>query len=249
MTGAAQGIGLATALRLAQEGATVVVADRAAEPAAAAVSAIKEAGGVAHLAVYDLESYGDVVAMFDGVKRDCGRIDIAIHNVGGTIWTKPFREYQVDEIEAEVQRSLWPTIWSCYVALPLMIEQGGGSIVNVGSFATRGVNRVPYSAAKGGVDAITKSLALEAAPYGIRVNCVAPGGIDVGHRATPRNTQVPTENERRWLQEAYDQTIRDTPLKRLGTPAEVANAICFMASREATYITGQILYVAGGGIG
>src|SRR5690606_40250933 len=95
--------------------------------------------------------------------------------VGGTIWAKPYQHYPPEQIEAEIRRSLFPTLWCCRAVLPLMIEQGRGTIVNLSSVATRGINRVPYAAAKGGVNAITSALAMEAAPHGIRVVATAPG--------------------------------------------------------------------------
>ena len=249
VTGAAQGIGKATAERLAREGALVIVADRAEEEAREVVEVIESAGGRAQAAIHDLEVREEVEAMFAGIRSEFGRLDISVHNVGGTIWIKPFSEYKPEEIIAEVNRSLWPTLWCCHSVLPIMLEQQSGSIINVGTNATRGIYRVPYAAAKGGVEAITKTLALEVAPHGIRVNCVAPGGVDVGPRKIPRNPKKQSRAEKAWLKETYERSIRETPLGRLGTPDEISDTICFMASDEGSYITGQILYVAGGGIG
>jgi hypothetical protein len=145
VTGAAQGIGRATAMQLAREGATVLVADRAAAPAQAVVDEINAAGGSAHVAVHDLEHREGAVDLFARAKKDFGRVDVSVHNVGGTIWAKPYWEYQPEEIVAEIQRSLWPTMWCCHAVLPLMLEANRGAIVNIGSVATRGVNRVPYA--------------------------------------------------------------------------------------------------------
>lgn len=248
VTGAAQGIGFATALRMAREGATVVIADRAEQAANAAVAALGEEGLEASAAVHDLEHREGAVALYQSVAERHGRIDVAVHNVGGTIWAKPYWEYRPEEIVAEINRSLWPTLWCCHAVLPHMREAGRGSIVNIGSVATRGVNRVPYAAAKGGVAALTAALALELGDCGIRVNCVAPGGVKVD-RVTPRNPAPPTDADRKGFEEVANQTIRDTPLGRFADPEELAAAICFMAADEASYVTGQTLYVAGGGIG
>ncbi|MGL4858913.1 MAG: SDR family oxidoreductase, partial [Enterobacteriaceae bacterium] len=118
-----------------------------------------------------------------------------------------------------------------------------------GSVATRGINRVPYSAAKGGVHAATVSMAMELAESGIRVNAVAPGVIDNGIRVTPRNPNPLSEQEKQWMAEVYEQSLRDSPMNRLGTIEEIAAGICFLASSEASFITGQVLCMAGGGIG
>jgi dihydroxycyclohexadiene carboxylate dehydrogenase len=249
VTGAGQGIGRATALRLGREGASVVVADRAEAPARAVAREIEAAGGRAHAAIHDLEQLEGARALFREAEEVYGRVDVSVHNVGGTIWAKPYWEYLPEQIEAEIQRSLWPTLWCCHAVLKLMLEAGAGSIVNVGSVATRGVNRVPYAAAKGGVAALTTALSLELGERPIRVNCVAPGAVDVGTRITPRHPGPPDADYVKGFGEVMEQTMRDTPMKRMGTPEEIAAAICFLASSDASYITGQTLYVAGGGIG
>lgn len=249
VTGAGQGIGRAAARQLAAEGASVVVADRAAGPAEAVVEEIAAAGGSARAAIHDLEHREGAVELFARARRELGRIDVSIHNVGGTIWAKRYWDYRPEEIVAEIQRSLWPTLWCCHAVLPIMIEAGAGAIVNIGSVATRGVNRVPYAAAKGGVAALTAALAFDLGTLPIRVNCIAPGGVDVGARATPRNPQPPTEADLKGFEEVGAQTLRDTTMGRFGRPEELAEAICFLASPAASYITGQTLFVAGGGIG
>src|SRR5689334_4525381 len=115
--------------------------------------------------------------------------------------------------------------WCCRAVLPAMLEGGGGTIVNVSSVATRGVNRVPYAAAKGGVNAITACLAWEYAEAGIRVNAVAPGGTEAPPRRIPRNAAQPTEQEKAWHQQVVDQTLSSSLMKRYGTPEEQAAAI------------------------
>jgi dihydroxycyclohexadiene carboxylate dehydrogenase len=96
---------------------------------------------------------------------------------------------------------------------------------------------------------MTTCMAMELAPHNIRVNCVAPGAIESGDRVTPRNPNTPTDAERQWRGDVFQQTLRDTPLARLGAAGEVASAVAYLASDEASYITGQILYAAGGGVG
>ena len=169
--------------------------------------------------------------------------------MGGTIWAKPYEHYQADEIEKEVRRSLFPTLWCCRAVLPAMLDNGKGAIVNVSSVATRGVNRAPYAAAKGGVNALTVSLAFEYAQHNIRVNATAPGGTDAPQRIIPRNESTQSEQEKIWYQQIVDQTIDTSFMSRYGTLDEQASAILYLASDEASYITGTILPVAGGDCG
>ena len=130
-----------------------------------------------------------------------------------------------------------------------MLQQGGGAIVNVSSIATRGVHRVPYAAAKGGVNALTACLAWENAQRGIRVVATAPGGTEAPPRRIPRNTEQPTEQEKAWYQQIVDQTVQSSLLKRYGTIDEQAGAILFLASDDAAYVTGVTLPVGGGDLG
>ena len=249
VTGAAQGVGRATALRLAAEGASLVLVDRAIEQCNSVRSEIELAGGIAIALGLDMESSSGAKTMVQSAVERFGRIDISVHNVGGTIWAKPFWEYTEEEMTKEISRSLWPTLWSCREVIPVMKAQQSGSIVNVGSVATRGVHRVPYSAAKGGVHAATVCMAMELGESGVRVNCVSPGALDNGQRVTPRNPSALSDNEKTWMRGVYEQSMRDTPMNRLGKIEEIAAGICFFAAPESSYITGQIMYVAGGGIG
>ena len=237
MTGAAQGIGRNVALRLAAEGARVVLADRS-----DLVHEVQAEAGADSLAVVaDLERYADCTALMTSAVDRFGRLDVLVNNVGGTIWAKPYAEYEEAQIEAEIRRSLFPTLWGCRAALPAMLEAGGGAIVNVSSTATRGVNRVPYSAAKGGVNALTACLAWEYAAQNIRVNAVAPGGTDAPPRRIPRNTNPPAEQsaqEQHWWGEVVAQTKASSLMGRYGTAGEQAAAILFLLSDEAGYITG-----------
>lgn len=251
VTGGAQGIGKATAIRLAAEGATVVIADRAAPEAQAVADIIASHGGQASIVQADLETWEGAESVVKTAVERHGRIDVSVHNVGGTIWAKPFHLYPIEQIEKEIQRSLWPTLWCCRAVIPQMVEQQSGAIVNVGSVATRGINRVPYSAAKGGVAAATVCLAMELAEHHIRVNCVAPGGVDGGERAVARNLglddydQVDADG----IKGVMEQTFRDTPMGRMGTPDELAAAIAYMASADAAYVTGEVMHCSGGGAG
>jgi dihydroxycyclohexadiene carboxylate dehydrogenase len=248
VTGAAQGIGKAVALRLAAEGGAVALVDRS-DLVDEVRAEIEAQGGTSLTVTADLETYAGAVAAMRATQERFGRIDLLVNNVGGTIWAMPYAEYAEGQIEAEIRRSLFPTLWCCRAVLPAMIEGGSGVIVNVSSIATRGINRVPYAAAKGGVNAITACLAFEYAAHGIRVCGVAPGGIEAPPRRIPRNSGQITEQDKARLREVMEQTVASTLMKRLGTPEEEAAAILFLASDEASYITGVTLPVAGGDLG
>ena len=245
VTGAAQGIGKSVAIRAAAEGATLVLVDRSELIHAVAA----EIGGQVLALTADLETCaGASDAVAQGIAR-FGRIDVLLNNVGGTIWMRPYSAYEPAQIEAEIRRSLFPTLWCCHAVLPGMIAQGGGVIVNVSSVATRGVNRVPYAAAKGGVNAITTCLAIENAAHNIRVCGVAPGGTEAPPRKIPRNAAPPTPQDESWMAEVVAQTVSSSLMKRYGTTEEQAAAILFLASDEASYITGVTIPVAGGDLG
>ncbi|MDR2061286.1 MAG: SDR family oxidoreductase, partial [Acinetobacter sp.] len=141
---------------------------------------------------------------------------------------------------------LFPTLWCCRAVLPAMIQQQAGVIVNVSSIATRGINRIPYSAAKGGVNALTASLAFEHARDGIRVNAIATGGTEAPPRKVPRNSNPLSQNEKDWMQQVVDQTIDRTFMGRYGSIEEQVKAIVFVASDDASYITGSVIPVGGG---
>jgi dihydroxycyclohexadiene carboxylate dehydrogenase len=185
VTGAAQGIGQTVAVNLAREGGKVALVDRSElihEVREKLVYELRDklpAGGAEILAlVADLERYADCCAVMSRARKHFGRIDILINNVGGTIWAKPYEYYEEPQIEAEIRRSPFPTLWCCRAMLPYMLEQGRGTIVNVSSIGTRSVNRVPYAAAKGGVNALTASLAFAYSGKGIRVVAAAQGGTE-----------------------------------------------------------------------
>jgi dihydroxycyclohexadiene carboxylate dehydrogenase len=256
VTGAAQGIGYTVAANLAREGGKVALVDRSGlihEVREKLVYELRDklpAGGAEIMAlVADLERYADCRTVMARARAHFGRIDILINNVGGTIWAKPYEHYDEEQIEAEIRRSLFPTLWCCHAVLPYMLEQGSGTIVNVSSIATRSVNRVPYAAAKGGVNALTASLALEYAGQGIRVVASAPGGTEAPERRNARGPAAQTAEEKAWYQQIVDQTVESTHLKRYATLDEQAAPILFLASDEASYIVGSTLPVGGGDLG
>jgi len=246
VTGAAQGIGQAVAHRIAHEGGSLFLVDRSELVHEVAAELAQETGATVGSATADLETWQGAADMVEAGVEKLGSLDTVINNVGGTIWAKPYEHYAPEEIEAEIRRSLFTTLWSVRAELPALIDAGGGTIVNVSSVATRGVNRVPYAAAKGGVNALVSALALEAAEKGVRVVATAPGGTLAPARKVQRGPGPEGEQEKKWYQQIVDQTIESSLFKRYGTLNEQAAPIVFLASREASYITGTVLPVAGG---
>jgi dihydroxycyclohexadiene carboxylate dehydrogenase len=245
ITGAAQGIGKGVALAIAKEGGTVVLVDRS-DLIKEVYAAIKRQKGRALVVQADLETYAGAEAVVSETITAFGQLDVLVNNVGGTIWAKPLQEYEEEQIKAEINRSLFPTLWCCRAALPEMLRRKSGVIVNVSSIATRSIHRTPYAAAKGGVNALTASLAFEYAQDGIRVNAVATGGTEAPQRKIPRNPAKLSRNEERWYQEIIEQTKTTSYMNRYGTIAEQVSAILFLASDDSSYITGTVLPVGGG---
>lgn len=248
ITGAAQGIGKRVAELAAAEGARLVLVDIA-DHVQNVAAELRDQGADALAVQANLETWEGAESVMTKAHGQFGRIDILINNVGGTIWAQPFGHYQPEQIQKEIQRSLFPTLWCCRAVLPYMVAQKSGVIVNVSSVATRGLMRVPYGAAKGGVNAMTVNLAFEYAPHGIRVNATAPGGTEAPPRLTPRNTEVQGEQEKAWYQTLINQTNASSFMNRYGTLDEQAEPILFLASDAASYMTGTILPVAGGDCG
>jgi len=246
VTGAAQGIGRGVALRAAAEGGRVLFVDRADFVAEVAAEAT---GGETAGFVADLETYDGAHAAIAHAAQTFGGIDILINGVGGAIRMRPFAEFEPAQIDAEIRRSLMPTLYTCHAVLPHLLARGGGTIVNISSNATRGIRRVPYSAAKGGVNALTSALAMEYAEHNIRVVATAPGGTSAPPRRVPRNAAGDSEREQAWMGEAVRQVTESTYLKRYGSLDEQIAPILFLASDEASYITGTVLPVAGGDTG
>lgn len=249
ITGGGQGIGSATARRLAQEGATIVIADRVAATAERVRAELAAAGAPAEAFVGDLSDREVAVALMDGVVCTHGRIDVLVNVVGGTIKVQPFADYSGAEVEAEVQRSFWPTLWCTWAVVPHMRAARRGAIVNLGSHSVVSTLRVPYAACKGAVVALTTSLSKELAEYGVRVNCVAPHGTTADDRVTPRDAALPRSQDNGLptsSEELARQALSEIPMGRFATAEEQASAIAFLASEDASFVTGQILPVGGG---
>ena len=254
VTGGGQGIGRATARRLGQEGGLIVVADRVDASATQTVADLRDHGAEATKVLVDLGTFAGAQDLMTQAREAYGRIDVLVNNVGGTIWIKPFHLYTAEEVELELQRSLMPTLWCCLAVLPIMMEQKSGSIVNVGSQSTRGLHRLPYATSKGGILALTKVMAMEYGRYGIRVNTMAPGGTDIPDRVTPRQFIRPgvmaedgdPAAAEQYRREMADDIRNQQALRRRGLPEEQAAAIAFLASDDASFITGQVINCSGG---
>ena len=234
VTGSASGIGQATAVRMAGEGAAVVIADVNAEGADRVARSISEGGGRAIALQVDVTDAPGVRAMTEQAITAFGKIDILVSNAG---WDRagPFADTDEELWDRVIAINYRGHLATCHATLPYMRERGGGRIVTVASDAGRvgSSGEVVYSGAKGAVIAFTKGLAREVARYGINVNCVAPGLVD-----TPLLAGMP--------EKLIAAIVRSIPLRRTGVPEEIAAAICFFASDDAAYITGQTLSVNGG---
>lgn len=234
VTGAASGIGRATAQKFAEEGARVVVADVDAARGEEAAAAIRSQGGRADFMPIDMTDTASIDAFGAAVQAKFGAVDVLVNGAG---WgrTAPFWEGTPDFWDKLVALNFVGPMQLTKVLLPAMIERSSGRIVNVSSDAGRvgSLGETVYSGAKGGLIAFTKSLAREVSRYQINVNCVCPGPTD-----TPLMAAVPEK-----VQEGLKKAI---PFRRLAKPSEIADAIVFFASDRASYVTGQVLSVSGG---
>jgi len=252
VTGAGQGIGRAAAKRLGAEGGTIVVADRVDEGATQTMAELNEHGVAALKVLVDLSTLTGAKELMSKTVAAYGRIDVLVNNVGGTIWIKPFHLYTEEETMMELERSLYPTLWGCLAVLPIMVKQKAGSIVNLGSQSTRGLYRLPYATSKGGILALTKVMAMEYGRYGIRINAMAPGGTEISDRVVPRQFIKPgvtveePDDEAQYRREMADDIRAQQALRRRGLPEEQAAAIAFLASDDASFITGQVINCSGG---
>lgn len=234
VTGGASGIGAATANRLAEEGATVVVTDVDTEGGKAVTEEIREGGGTARFQELDVTDYDQVQAVFETVADEYGRIDVLFNNAGiGE--QRSFEETTVEHRNRLVEVNLFGVWNGCQAVLPIMKENGGGVIVNTSSMAGwRPAYVSTYAIAKAGVLHLTKSLAHEFGRHDIRINAVCPGTID-----TPMADQ--------WFSEAALDAQRERiALGRLGDPEEIAAGVTFLASDESSFMTGRALKLDGG---
>jgi 3-oxoacyl-[acyl-carrier protein] reductase len=233
VTGAGSGIGEATARRFVAEGAIVAVNDVDAERTRAVVSALEKEGGRALAVPANVTRRDEVEAMVARVVGELGRLDVLINNAGinRDAMSHKMTEEQWDQVLAV---NLKGTFLCAQAALPKMRERGWGRVVNTSSIGSLGnIGQANYSASKAGVIGLTKTLALEYAKYGVTVNCVAPGAV-----LTPMLAGVP--------EPVRQKITAQIPMGRIADPAEIAGVHVFLASEDAGFITGQVLFVDGG---
>jgi glucose 1-dehydrogenase len=236
VTGGANGIGRACAAAFAAEGAAVVVADIDAEAGPATVQAIEADGGQALFVKTDVGDTGQVQRLIERTLARFGRLDVLINNAG-IIKTADFLEISEADFDAVLRVNLKGVFLVGQAAARVMVERGKGAIVNMSS--TNAVvaipNQVPYATSKGAVNQLTKVMALALADKGVRVNAIGPGSIMTELLQTVMSDAA-----------ARHKILSRTPLGRCGEPAEVARVALFLASDEASYITGQTIYPDGG---
>jgi NAD(P)-dependent dehydrogenase (short-subunit alcohol dehydrogenase family) len=237
ITGALTGIGRATALAFAKEGATVVVSGRREAEGKALEAELRGLGAQAAFVRADVRHEGDVSNLVDQTVARFGRLDVAVNNAGTEGKPGPVIEQTLDSYTAMFETNVLGTLLSLKHELRVMQPQGSGSIINVSStMGERGAaNLALYTASKHAVEGLTKSAALEAAPLGVRVNAVAPGPTETA--MLDRLTGTPDKKA------AFYAAI---PLKRGAKPEEIADAIVFLASDKASFVTGQIIRINGG---
>ncbi|WP_175867217.1 SDR family NAD(P)-dependent oxidoreductase [Burkholderia contaminans] len=238
VTGSARGLGAATARRLAQEGASVVITDINAELAQATAKALQDDGLAAHCIVGDITREADVRRLVDQTIEHFGGVHILVNNAGA-----PRDKYLVkmseDDWDFVMNVMLKGAFLAARAVMPHFIEQGWGRLINISSRAYLGnPTQANYSAAKAGLIGMAKALSMEEGRYGITANCVAPGFME-----TEMVQALPT------YETIKERAVAAQPIKRVGRPDDIADAVAFLASERAGFISGEVLHVTGGRYG
>jgi 3-oxoacyl-[acyl-carrier protein] reductase len=238
VTGSARGLGAAMAQRFAEEGAKVVITDIQAEQAQATAAALRGRGFAAHCVVGDITKAADVQRLVDETVAQFGAVHVLVNNAGA-----PRDKYLVkmseDDWDLVMNVMLKGAFLATRAVMPRMIEQGWGRVINISSRAHFGnTTQANYSAAKAGLIGMAKALAIEEGRYGVTVNCVAPGFME-----TEMIQALPT------YEAIKERAIAAQPVKRAGQPRDVADAVAFLASERAGFISGEVLHVSGGRFG
>jgi 3-oxoacyl-[acyl-carrier protein] reductase len=238
VTGSARGLGAATARRLAEEGAKVVINDIMADRAHETATALRAEGLTAHCVVGDITKGADVQRLADETIATFGSVHILVNNAGA-----PRDKYLVKMSEEDWDFVIDVMLKGAFLAskavMPRMIEQGWGRVINISSRAHFGnPTQANYSAAKAGLIGMAKALSMEEGKYGITVNCVAPGFME-----TEMIQALPT------YEAIKERALAVQPVKRPGSPIDVADAVAFLASERASFISGEVLHVSGGRFG
>jgi 3-oxoacyl-[acyl-carrier protein] reductase len=240
VTGSSRGIGAAIARAFARHGAKVVVHGRDIEAMASVRAGIERQGGQAMHVAADATSFAELEEMRGRIEREFGPVDILVANAGGSpIRPGPLEEITEEGWRASIDSNLTATFLTLKSVLPGMKERGSGCVITMSSAAARRPHPgspIAYAAAKAGIELLTKDVAAQAGPFGVRANCIAP-------------ETILTEMNQELIPTATQEALREVhPLRRLGTPEDVARTAVFLASDESAWITGIVIDVAGGAV-
>ena len=240
VTGSSRGIGAAIAALFAREGAKVALHGRDTQALSAVLADIAYAGGEASYVTGETTKFSDIEAMRRQIEREFGPVDILVANAGGSFTAPgPIEQTREEEWRASIDGNLTATFLTIKSFLPGMKERRTGNIITMSSAAARRphpMSPIAYAAAKAGIEILTQDLAGQVGPYGIRVNCIAP------------ETILTERNKARISSAQQDELIKWHPIRRLGTPEDVAHTALYLACDDAAWITGIVLDVAGGAV-